>query len=380
VTRLADQIGNDDDILEDGEIWVYECTALLTEATTNTATVGANDVELATHVTDEDTAEVIASNPVCEDFTGDTEPDCCEVDLTLCISATGGVEPYTYEWTSSDDVNWPITSGADTNCITYDSGPSGSSTIFSVLITDALDCNVVCDLEVDCTPEPGDTYCTFTQGFWGNANGKFDGWTTEEWLDEYFGDVGSLTIGGATNSMTLSDTDCLLARMPAGGKPRCLEGLGNVDDDCPSNPTNPLKKWLKGKAGRYNNVLMGQVIALTLNMWVDPNLGSLDLTTMPDIGDGIFCTQGEDPNDIQCFEMPDLAGVVTVADLLDLANDYLNCDGGDVSDIYTAVTSINEGFDECRTLVACREVCDDGIDNDCDGDVDCEDDECPPCL
>jgi hypothetical protein len=101
---------------------------------------------------------------------------------------------------------------------------------------------------------------------------------------------------------------------------------------------------------------------------------------MPDIGDGIFCTQGEDPNDIQCFEMPDLSGVVTVADLLDLANDYLNCDGGDVSDIYTAVTSINEGFDECRTLVACVEICDDGIDNDCDGDVDCEDDECPPCL
>jgi hypothetical protein len=105
---------------------------------------------------------------------------------------------------------------------------------------------------------------------------------------------------------------------------------------------------------------------------------------MPDIGDGIFCTQGEDPNDIQCFEMPDLSGVVTVADLLEEANKVLGCCGtASIEDIYTAVTSINEGFDECRTLVECVEICDDEVDNDCDEDVDCEDSDCstfPACV
>jgi hypothetical protein len=265
-----------DDVLEEGEVWEYECVKTLTEAVTNTATVDANDQDLGTHVTDQNTAEVTADNPVCEDFTGDIEElDCNETGYSLCISASGGVEPYTYEWTSSDDTNWPITAG-DANCITYSSGPGGSNTVMSVVITDALDCNVVCEQPLDCIPEPpppGDTFCSFTQGFWGNANGRFDGNTTEEWLVDYFQEEPNLTIGACDNTVTLSDAQCVLDRMPAGGRPRCLEGLGNVDDDCPSNPTNPLKKWLKGKAGRYNNVLMGQVIALTLNMWVDPNLG-----------------------------------------------------------------------------------------------------------
>lgn len=372
VTRQADQVGNNDDILEDGEIWVYECTALLTEATTNTATVGANDVELATHVTDTDTARVTADNPVCEDFTGDLEPDCDMTGYMLCIGASGGTPPYTYAWTSSDDVNWPITGGADSNCITYDSGPSGSSTIFSVVITDELDCNVVCEQPISCTPPPGDMFCSFTQGFWGNANGKFMGQTTEELLDEYFAEEGSLTIGGCDNTVTLTDTDCLLARMPAGGTPRCLEGLGDVNDDCSKAASDDLEGWLhKGnkKGARYNNVLMGQIIALTLNLWVDPNLGGLELANI----EGIFCTEGDDVNDVQCFFMPELEGVTTVADLLDLANAVLGCcedDGTTIEDIYTAVTAINEGFDECRTIVECREVCCDGIDNDCDDEID----------
>jgi len=168
--------------------------------------------------------------------------------------------------------------------------------------------------------------------------------------------------------------------MPAGGTPRCLEGLGDVNDTC--DPCEALEDWLKKgnkKGARYNNVLMGQIIALTLNMWVDPNLGGLAFADMPDIADGKFCTQGEDPNDIQCFYMPDL-GVDTVADLLELANEVLGCceDGATIADIYTAVTSINEGFDECRTLVECREVCYDGMNNDCDESTpDCGGGECP---
>jgi hypothetical protein len=374
VSRQADQVGNNDDILEDGEIWVYECTALLTEAITNTATASANDIFIATNVTDTDTAEVTADNPVCEAFTGDLEPDCNMTGYMLCISASGGTPPYTYAWTSSDDGNWPITAGADTNCITYDSGPAGSSTMFSVVITDDLGCDVNCAQLVDCTPPPGDMFCSFTQGFWGNANGKFMGETTEELLDQYFSEEGSLTIGGCGNTVTLTDTDCLLARMPAGGTPRCLEGLGDVNDDCSTSASDDLEDFLKSKGNKkgrnYDNVLMGQIIALTLNLWVDPNLGGLELAVI----EGIFCTEGDDVNDVQCFYMPELdGGVVTVQDLLNLANEVLGCcedDGTTIQDIYDAVTAINEGFDECRTIVECREVCCDGIDNDCDDEID----------
>jgi hypothetical protein len=210
-------------------------------------------------------------------------------------------------------------------------------------------------------------FCSFTQGFWGNANGKFMGQTTEELLDEYFADMNSLTIGGCGNTVTLTDTDCLLARMPAGGTPRCLDGLGEVDDDCSNAAGTALKDWLKKgnkKGARYNNVLMGQIIALTLNLWVDPNLGGLELAAI----DG-KCTEGYEDGGYCFGDLPDLPGVITVQDLLNLANEVLGCcadDGTSISDIYTAVTAINEGFDECRTIVECQEVCYDGIDNDCD--------------
>jgi hypothetical protein len=368
----------DDGILETDETWIYECNDVISTGLTNTATVTANDVLLDTAVEDSNDATVLSDNPVCGPFTGDLEPDCNETGYMLCISASGGAPPYTYEWTSSDDVNWPITGGADTNCITYNSGPSGSSATFSVVITDEADCNVLCEQPMDCIPEAGDMFCTFTQGFWGNKNGKFEGETTEDLLDDYFGDVGSLTIGAGSNQLTLYTTSCLLKRMPAGGTPRCLDGLGDRDDTCASSTPSWLRPWLmKGnkKGARYNNVLMGQIIALTLNVWVDPNLGGLELNQL----EGGFCTQGEDPYDWQCFDFPDDLDPVDVDGLLDLANDVLGCENGEtIQDIYSAVTAINEGFDECRTLVPCIEVCYDGIDNDCNSlTLDCGGGDCP---
>jgi len=71
-----------------------------------------------------------------------------------------------------------------------------------------------------------------------------------------------------------------------------------------------------------------------------------------------------------------------VGDLLTLANTALG--GGNISpytlsDIYTAVTAINEAFDECATVVDCGdgiEDCANGCDDDWDDLVDCADPDC----
>jgi hypothetical protein len=367
----------DDGILEPDETWIYECNDIISSEVTNTATVTANDVELDSLVVDSNDATVLSEAPTCDDIVGDTEPECDSTGNVLTVLASGGQPPYGYSWTSSDDVNWPITGGADTNQITYDAGPPGSNTVIRVDINDAFDCNAACEIELDCPELPGDTFCTFTQGFWGNAGGKYDGNDTQALLDEYFDlGPGSLTIGDGNNSVTLWDANCVIERLPAGGKPRCLpSSLGEVDDDCETTiPKLPLKK-----GARYSNVLMGQVIALTLNMWLDGNLGGLVLP------EGYFCVQPEEEG--ACagrWMIPQAildAGVVTVEDLLDLANEELDdCDSGvNISDIYNAVTTINEAFDECGTIIDCPETeteCDDGCDNDFDTLFDCDDDDC----
>jgi hypothetical protein len=52
---------------------------------------------------------------------------------------------------------------------------------------------------------------------------------------------------------------------------------------------------------------------------------------------------------------------------------------------YNDATSINEAFDECKQIIdyPSSEICDNGCDDDFDGDVDCNDSDCstdPACL
>lgn len=100
-----------------------------------------------------------------------------------------------------------------------------------------------------------------------------------------------------------------------------------------------------------------------------------------------FCVQAEGEC-AQQYTIPAsiiaaLGGDPSVSNLLALANAALAGDDSvDIGDIYDAVSTINEAFDECLESVACpttETICDDGCDDDFDGDIDCEDDDCPPC-
>jgi hypothetical protein len=164
--------------------------------------------------------------------------------------------------------------------------------------------------------------------------------------------------------------------LPAGGTPGALpNGLG--DKNCASLPGTLVKK----NNPTINNVLVGQVVTLTLNLRLyeygcEEDIGDLANWTLPDE----FCVLGEDLC-AQKYTIPESLVGLTVQELLDLANQALA--GEDISpvtigNIYDGVTNINEGFDECATLVSCptEEVCDNGCDDDFDGDVDLEDSDC----
>jgi hypothetical protein len=121
-------------------------------------------------------------------------------------------------------------------------------------------------------------------------------------------------------------------------------------------------------------VLLGQTIALGLNLRLDPTLANLDLTTIgtPVVINGVayrkFCT--ESGGNIQTrlikqsvinalsnpLYVPDATHRGKVSGLLDIANRALaglSNGAASLTDINAAVNAINTGFDECQILVTC---------------------------
>ena len=276
-------------------------------------------------------------------------------------------------------------------------GQLGTNVNFTVTATDNCDGTVL----VSCTPSPGyfalgmtpvtceavdrcgnrstcafivtvtatteaTRLCSFTQGFYGNASGKFNGNTSFTLVGQLLGQ-GPLVVGksGARSlSILAADAALLQQRLPAGGTPAALPGNGDQTLKTAVLPLNAK--------GRFANVLLGQTITLALNTRLSPALRSFGLASS-------FCSQavlaGPDAlkgtaddvpvaSDIQTFSVPTsvlsaLASLglgSTVEGLLELANRALAglaTGGASLADINAAVDAINRGFDECRVPVNC---------------------------
>jgi len=109
----------------------------------------------------------------------------------------------------------------------------------------------------------GDTFCSFTQGYWGNAGGtKCGGKTTTELLTAAFASApgGVIIVGSGGNTITFEKPQDVLDGLPAGSKPRALSGAYTYS----TLPGNMKHK----KTGAIRNVLVGQVVALQLNLLV----------------------------------------------------------------------------------------------------------------
>lgn len=200
----------------------------------------------------------------------------------------------------------------------------------------------------------GVLYYSLSQGFYGNAGGKdpYTGMTTPALLISLLSQSLPFVVGGVHNSIsintaTTTDVNNLLLRMPAGGTPVKFPAMGAVT--MYTLPSSVLNK----KTGKFGNVLIGQTITLNLNIRHYSALGALVIENTY-----MFTSSSSDGTPkayyIPANVLTALGTSNTVADLLALANKAL--DGGStapasISDINSAVTAFNEGFDNGKYLV-----------------------------
>jgi uncharacterized repeat protein (TIGR01451 family) len=302
---------------------------------------------------------------------------CVGDEVQFCASVS---DAYSYEWVIALGEEYAEIVGDTTgNCVTVRATGEGTFRL-ALSICNAGDVIMCCDeCSTDVLVEScGGAFCSFTQGFWGNPGGTGcdPGVTTTDLLIALL--EGDPVVVGqpGVRSITFDTADCILLRLPAGGPPKALPpSLG--DAQCDNLPNSLLYD-----DGRIKNVLVGQVVALTLNLRLYPGCleDSADLGSFV-LPEGPFCTVPYNNQEacVKHFEIPEELQGMTVNQLLEEANAAL---AGDttykISDIYDAVTSINEGFDECRIIVPCirPEICDNGCDDDGDGLVDTDDPDC----
>jgi hypothetical protein len=324
------------------------------------------------------------SDTECADLTVDnptvaTDPSdamvCPGEDVMFCTVASG-TGPFTYQW-SKDGLDLP---GETNSCLSLPSVELDAAGEYCVDVTGECNTDTQCaDLDVMLCTE---VFCTFTQGFYGNAGGKFNGVGTFDLLVDLLSS-GPLVVGKlGDRSLTIptNGAQCIIDRLPAGGTAATLPDAGDQTMSGPpacSVPVLPLKN------GKFKNILLGQTVTLSLNLRLDPDLGDLELCNMMTTQavlpgpDGLFGTDDDVPDpgpdglpdtgDEDVFTVLISPSVIsalgnlglptTVSGLLELANRALAglaTGGANLSAINGAVDAINRGFDECRLLVSCE--------------------------
>jgi hypothetical protein len=329
--------------------------------------------------------DIIGDVPCCDDCELPVVvipvPDCTiDGPETVCEGETGieycsNDTADSYLWTISGDGS--IVGPDDEQCVTVDAGTEGSFTLTLEVCNEGnpepIECCDDCDIDVDVVP--CGAYCSFTQGFWGNANGRAcDGSTTAELLADLI--PPALVVGDCGNTLTFETAQDVLDGLPAGGPAKALDGAETY-----SAYTGKMHK-----DGRIKNVLVGQVVALTLNIRLGDGcmMDTQPLDTLV-LTEGTFCTipYGGDPEDVECpgYTVPEEFDGMTVGELLDAANralgDCPDAEDPSIGAINDMIDKINNAFDECREIVDCpEEICDNDIDDDCDGLVDEADPDC----
>jgi len=268
-------------------------------------------------------------SPAAPGTTGDSRCGPGVVNLNASGCANG-----TIKWYSDQALATQVATGT-----TYSPNISATTTFY---VTCTIASCVSTAATVTGTVNTCANFCTYTQGFYGNKNGFAR-------LPALLSP--SLTVGytptGRTITFIPADAATLNNAMPGGSTPAVLlVGNCNVQSGC---FTNYLTK------GKINNVLLSQTITLALNMRVDVNLASFPIQS------GFITTSGGG-----CRSLPSSVvsylnsiGKATVSGLLELANKALGGVTGlpSLGDVNSAVSTINEVFDECKTFTGYSNYC-----------------------
>ncbi|MFM9004092.1 MAG: HYR domain-containing protein, partial [Flavobacteriales bacterium] len=209
----------------------------------------------------------IVANPVCNLTAPSVLPMTGSTGNSLCVAATAN---YTYAWTVSG-AGWAITAGASSNCVTYTAGAAGTPGTFCLTITNQYGCSTSCCVTFNSVSMQ---QCTYTQGFYG-GNGKNCSQQNVLTVINQALAAGNLVLGTPANNRSLtilsSEASCLNSKMPAGSTASILPN-GNVT--CATATGN---SYLSNN-GKFKSVLVGQTIALGLNLRNSAGLSSFLLS------------------------------------------------------------------------------------------------------
>ena len=270
---------------------------------------------------------------------------------TLSVTSNGASRVWSV---SSSDNSWMIIGSNTGTSITYKSGTAGTTGTFTVVSTSSEGCTGSCSVTFG---NMLGEYCTKTQGYYGNQGGKTcDNKTTTQAVTQALS-AGSIVLGDGTRKLTIlaSEVSCLITKMPAGTTPAVLP-VGNV-----TCATASSSSYLNN--GKFISVLVGQTLAMSLNIRLNAALGNVALTNryLTTYG-ATSCTNGNAiSGSKQVFAIPQsvltyLGANNKVSDLMTLANKALGMTyvpsgtQPTLSDITAALDALNKGFDGCRIL------------------------------
>ena len=246
------------------------------------------------------------------------------------------------------DITYSLNGGTAQASPTFSNLASG---VYSIMAMSTAGCTSSGSATV-APSQPCLTYCSYTQGFWGNKNGL-------KMLPALL--TTSMTLGRSGHSFTIpaNSATMLNQAMPGGEAPAMLKA-----GDCimSTSPSGCFATQYRTSQGKFNNVLLSQTITLTLNT----RLAGNPLLTLP-IQSGCLVTgKGTfEMNQNVVNYLTYNGATATVSNLLDLANDLL---GGTLipgtnmgtvanprivpsySDVNKAIDAINKGFDGCTSF------------------------------
>jgi hypothetical protein len=280
----------------------------------------------------------------------------------LGVTPVGG---YLYNWSvTSSNGSWTITSATNRNNVAYTAGTAGSTATFTLTVTDIYGCTGTCSVTFGnvCSLEQ---HCTYTQGFYGGGGKNCLGVSVIQTIINALSAAngGDLWIGSQTTTrslrLTASEASCINTKLPAGSTASVLPLTSGNNISC-SNANGTAYLF----NGKFRSVLVGQQIALGLNLRNDATLGSMVLVSNQfTTAKASSCVNGSPvAGTEQTFCIPlnvwnCLSEPKTVNKLFQLGNRFLGNESvagcsATLSQVNAAIDAINRGFDKCRVLLA----------------------------